>query len=207
MIAPILNFTGLRAMTPRGLLVALAMISLVAIAVGCRTPEGDTNAEKRAHINQSNTDILNAIYADQPGAKAQVANSTGYATFSTIETKAMMLGTGNGYGLATDRRSGKTTYLNVRKLHVGFGAGIQNLQVLMIFNKPATFDTLLSGGWTFGAGADAALKTDDEAEEVVDTGMQAALDADPIIYQLTEKGVALGVTGEGLKFSVDEELN
>jgi lipid-binding SYLF domain-containing protein len=187
-------------------MVALALAALL-IMPGCRTPEGDTAAEKRANIKRANSEILNAIYADQPGAKSQVAGSVGYATFSTIETKTMIVGSGNGYGLATDRRSGKSTFMNVRKLHVGFGAGIQNLKVLMIFNKKENFDNLLAGGWSFGGGADASLKTADDEEKVVDTGMQASLDADPIIYQLTEKGVALGATGEGLKFSVDEELN
>jgi lipid-binding SYLF domain-containing protein len=201
------NPSSTRALRSRSILLAVFLSTVLAVSVGCRTPEGDTNAEKRSHINKTNTVILNAIYAGQPGAKAQVANSVGYATFSTIEMKAMIVGSGNGYGLATDRRTGKTTYVNVRKLHVGFGAGIQNLQVLLIFNKKENFDGLLAGGWTFGGGADAALKTSDEEEEVVDMGMQASLEADPIVYQLTEKGIALGVTGEGLKINVDEDLN
>jgi lipid-binding SYLF domain-containing protein len=194
-----------RATRERALLVALLSSAVLVAALGCRTPEGDTVAERRAHIRSTNTEILNAVYASQPFAKDQVAGSTGYATFSTFEMKLMVAGSGNGYGQATDRGSGKVTFMNVRKLHAGFGAGIQNLQTLFIFKKRETFNEFVAGGWTFGGGADASLKQQDE--EGIDIGGQASLEADPIIYQVTEAGIALGLTGEGLKFSVDEELN
>jgi lipid-binding SYLF domain-containing protein len=193
--------------TARSLLVVVALSTLLLAIPACRTPEGDTAAQQRAHIKQANGEILNAVYEAQPQARNQVARAAGYATLSMIETKAMILGSGNGYGLATDKKSGKQMYLTARKLHVGFGAGIQNLQVLMIFKKRVTFDEFIAGGWTFGGGADAGLKASEESESVVDAGLQVSAEGDPLVYQITEVGVALGATVEGLKISQDEELN
>ena len=184
----------------------LSLCGVVALGA-CARPEGDTPSQQRAHINQANTDILNAIYGEYPQARDLVNGSVGYATFTNIETKLSIVGGGNGYGVATDRRSGKKIYMTMRKLHVGFGAGVQEFDLLLVFKTRDNFDEFIESGWQFGAGADASVKERDG--EGGDIGMQAALDPsmDPAVFQVTEAGIMVGATAEGFKFSKDDELN
>ena len=194
----------------RTLSISAVTISLACVAVAvlaCAKPEGETPKQKRSSIQNANRSILDDVYSKQPEARRLVGNSYGYATFTNIETKLGLFGSGNGYGLATHRGSGKQTYMKMRKVHVGFGGGVQEFDLLMIFKSKANFDQFLESGWQFGAGADAAAKTRQEGG--VETGVQAAIDEnlDPIVFQVTQAGVSVGATAEGFKFSVDDELN
>jgi len=44
-------------------------------------------------------------------------------------------------------------------------------------------------------------------DPAVDKSMQATVDRDPIVYQVTDAGVNLSATLEGVKFSRDSALN
>lgn len=192
-----------------GLGTTLALLLCVALGLGllaCRTPKGSTATEKRRHVVATNRDVLESVYAAEPGARAQVDKSIGYATFSNIETKIAFLTSGNGYGMAVDRRSGARTFMSMRKFGAGIGAGVQEFQLLMVFKSPETFERFLDSGWQFGGGAEAALEHR-ESEEGGQADMQVNIEMDPIVYQVTEAGIALSATVEGFKFSKDDELN
>lgn len=187
-------------------LIALATILFVGLgAVSCRTPEGDTAGEQRAHIKKVNTEILSTVYKAQPEARALVDSAAGYGTFSNIETKTMFLGSGNGYGLAVDRATGKRTFMKLRKIQIGLGVGIQEFQLLVIFKDPAKFKEFVAGGWQFGGGADAALEH--REEDGAQAGVQLSAKMDPVVIQLTEAGVSIGATVDGIKYSQNDELN
>jgi lipid-binding SYLF domain-containing protein len=118
----------------------------------------------------------------------------------------MLAGSGNGYGLAVDRKTNKLTYMSLRKLQVGFGAGIQEFRMLVIFKDRAKFDDFAGGSWSFGGGADVALQQRDQ-EEGIDGGLQATAMLDPIVYQITEAGINLSATADGVRYAPDDELN
>ncbi len=177
-----------------------------ALIGGCRTPEGSTPAQQRQHIRTESTQILEAVYADHPEARKAVSSAAGYGTFSNIEYKLMLGGSGNGYGLAVDRKTNKLTYMKLNKLQVGFGAGIQEFRMLVVFKDRAKFDAFAQGGWQFGGGADVALEHRGE-EEGIDGGLQASLEMDPIVYQITEAGINLSATVDGIRYAQDDALN
>lgn len=187
-------------------LVMLVAATALAAAAGCRTPEGTTPAERRDHIVRESSKILEAVYAAQPTAREKVAESAGYGTFSNIEFKLMLAGSGNGYGLAVDRKTNQRTFMRLNKLQVGFGAGVQEFRMLVVFKDRAKFEKFVDGGWQFGGGADASLQHR-EKESGVDTGVQASAEMDPLVYQVTEAGVNLSATVDGIRYRVDKELN
>jgi lipid-binding SYLF domain-containing protein len=99
-------------------------------------------------------------------------------------------GTGNGYGLLTDKSANKQTFMRMTKLQVGFGLGVQQLSLLLVFQSEDTLKRFMEDGWTFGGGASAALKSNQKGPDApdYDKSMQSTLDQDPLIYQVTNMG-------------------
>ncbi|MDG2335091.1 MAG: YSC84-related protein [Myxococcota bacterium] len=190
----------------RGLLIVLAVTLAFS---GCKTPAGETGNDQRATIRSSNQEILKKVYAEFPAARGQVNQGVAYATFSTIDAKILFGGTGNGYGLLTEKSSGQQTFMRMAKLQVGFGLGVQELSLLLVFKTDKTLKQFKEEGWTFGGGASAALKSDQGKKDdpSFDKSMKATLDQDPLIYQVTNKGVNISATLDGFKFSRDGSLN
>ena len=176
---------------------------------GCKTPEGETGDEQRASIRKNGKEILAKIYSANEEASAQVASSAGYATFSTINAKILFGGTGNGYGILTEKPSGKQTFMRMARVQVGLGFGVQELSVLLIFKSKEKLAEFKEKGWTFGGGASAAMISEAASEDdpAVDKSIQATVDLDPLVYQITDAGVNLSATLDGVKFSRDAALN
>jgi hypothetical protein len=65
-------------------------------------------------------------------------------------------------------------------------------------------DEFTNSGWEFGAQTTAAAKTSDGGGS-----LEGAVAVSPGVwmYQLTDKGLALELTGKGTKYSKDDELN
>jgi lipid-binding SYLF domain-containing protein len=186
-------------------LVILCVLSLS----GCKTPEGQTGDEQRASIRKNSREILGKVYSAYGESRGQVEKSVGYATFTTINAKILFGGTGNGYGILTEKPSGKQTFMRMTRLQVGLGMGIQELSVLLIFKSKEKLAEFKEKGWTFGGGASAAMVSESASADdpAVDKSMQATVDRDPIVYQVTDAGVNLSATLEGVKFSRDSALN
>jgi len=191
-------------------ILAVLFLALFALSLpGCKTPEGETGDEQRASIRKNGKEILAKIYSAKEEARAQVASSVGYATFSTINAKILFGGTGNGYGILTEKPSGKQTFMRMARVQVGLGFGVQELSVLLIFKSKEKLREFKEKGWTFGGGASAAMISEAASEEdpAVDKSIQATVDLDPLVYQVTDAGVNLSATLDGVKFSRDAALN
>ena len=188
----------------------LSFLVLCSLGVsGCKTPEGETGDEQRASIRKNSGEILSKVYSAYGESRNQVEKSVGYATFTTINAKILIGGTGNGYGILTEKPSGKQTFMRMTRLQVGIGMGVQELSVLLIFKSKDKLKEFKEKGWTFGGGASAAMVSEAASEDdpSVDKSRQATVDRDPIVYQVTDAGVNLSATLEGVKFSRDSALN
>jgi lipid-binding SYLF domain-containing protein len=208
----ILFFPRDRVVAPKSF-ISLLGVSLIVLSVlsfsGCKTPEGQTGDEQRASIRKNGKDILAKVYSAYGEARSQVDDSVGYATFSTINAKILFGGTGNGYGILTEKPSGKQTFIRMARIQVGFGLGVQELSVLLIFKSKEKLAEFKQEGWTFGGGASAAMVSEAASPDdpTVDKSMQATVDGDPLVYQVTDAGVNLSATLEGVKFWRDAALN
>ena len=188
--------------------IAIALLAVcVLVAAGCRTPKGESVQEKRSYALQMKSDALSELYAKRPEAKAHIAKAPGYAVFSNIGSKIFMLATGNGFGVATDNRSGKNTYMKMVEAGGGMGMGIKTYRAVYVFNSRQAFDDFLSGNWQVGGDADAGAEYEGK-------GMSAgaALNTDQLtkpvtVYQFTDKGVSLSAVATGTRYYRDDELN
>jgi hypothetical protein len=85
----------------------------ISFAVGCRSPKGASVKEKRSYVLQMKRETLAELYKEHPDAKARVARAPGHAVFSLVGSKILMLATGNGFGVATDAKTGRNTFMRM----------------------------------------------------------------------------------------------
>jgi hypothetical protein len=66
-------------------------------------------------------------------------------------------------------------------------------------------DNFINSGWSFGGGADAAVKAEDSAGAAASGAIEVAPGVR--VYQLTKNGLALSAMVSGTKYWVDKEVN
>lgn len=204
--------------------IALALVLLACTA--CMTPGGNTVEEKRADVRQMRDATLAQFYARDPSLREKVARAPGYAVFSDVGLHLFVVATGNGYGIAVDRRTGHDTYMRMGELGAGIGMGAKSYRVLFIFQEQAMLTSFIDKGWNIGSDADAGLVAGNVGGTVggqADVGASGAsagaggsaghsgattgAGSGVSTYQLTESGIALEATLSGTKYWRDGDLN
>jgi lipid-binding SYLF domain-containing protein len=183
------------------LLVALVCL----IGVAAFADNGKEREKKKTEIRQMSQQTLARLYKAEPSAKSAVEKAYGYAVFSNTGVKILFGGSGNGKGVAIKNPDKSETFMKMFEVQAGLGMGVKKFKVIFVFDNQKAFDSFVNSGWDFGGQASAAAKTTPE------TGgsMQGAASVSEGVwmYQLTDKGVALELTGKGTKYSKDDNLN
>jgi lipid-binding SYLF domain-containing protein len=169
----------------------------------CASSGSGTNAEKRQAILDMQQDILAKLYSKKAAAKAEIAASPGYATFSNANVNLFLLSAGTGFGVVTDQSNGKKTYMNMAEGGVGVGLGAKDYRIVMVFHTKESMNQFVEQGWTFGGNADAAAKAGSKGKSIEGE----AYYGDVTVYTMTESGLALQATVKGTKFWKDTNLN
>ena len=170
-----------------------------------------TEAEKQEEIKQEKADIrkmvnetLNRLYKLQPGAKSAISKSAGYAVFNNFGTKILVVGGGTGKGILFDKKNGKEVFMKMIEAQAGLGMGVKKFSVIFVFDKQSNVDGFVNSGWEFGGQATAAAKMGEEGG-----AFAGAMSVSPGVwmYQLTDDGLAVELTGKGTKYYKDDDLN
>jgi lipid-binding SYLF domain-containing protein len=170
-----------------------------------------SEAEKQEAIEQEKADIRNMVqeilarlYKIQPGAKTAIAGSAGYAVFSNFGMKIFFAGGGSGKGIVFDKENNTETFMKMVEAQAGLGLGVKKFSLIWVFMNHEDVDEFINSGWEFGGQATAAAKLDDKGE-----AFSGAMSVSPGIwlYQLTDEGIALELTGKGTKYYKDKNLN
>lgn len=185
--------------------ITVALSAGLAIFLGaCATAQGTTPDEKRDSVDVMRREALAELYAKKPEAKAQVEQAAGYAVFSNVGMKVLILASGNGYGVAHDNETGRDTYMKMRELGVGVGLGVEDFRAVFVFLDAKVMKTFVEEGWEWGGDASATAKSDETGESV---GANARTEGGIVVYRFTEAGVALMAAVTGTKYWKDDELN
>jgi lipid-binding SYLF domain-containing protein len=179
-----------------------ALVLVGFLVTACMGAKGNTQAEKRAYVDNMKSQSLAELYQEKPNAKAQMSTMAGYAVFNSINTNLFLLSTASGYGVAES--GGKKTYMKMYSAGIGPGLGIKDYRVVFMFRNKETYNKFVEEGWEFGGSADAAAKSGEKGGEA---GAQGSIDSDIVIYTMTEAGIALQATVAGTKYWKDDELN
>jgi lipid-binding SYLF domain-containing protein len=183
----------------------IALFSLLVMVPLAADDDEKDKEKERAEIRQMAQETLARLYTAQPSAKAAIKNAFGYAVFSNTGIKILVGGSGNGKGVAINNQTKAETFMKMFEIQAGLGFGVKKFRVVFVFDNQKAFDGFVSSGWEFGGQASAAAKTSPEKGE----SMQGAASVSNGVwmYQLTDKGLALELTGKGTKYSKDEDLN
>ena len=180
----------------------LCMI-LALIIGGCATMGDKPKAQKQQVILDMKNKTLSDLYKVKPDVKAQISSAQGYAVFSNINVNIILASFGGGYGVVTNNKTGKRTYMRMGEVGIGLGLGAKDFRIVFVFHSADTMNHFVKYGWAFGAQADAAAKASDKGAAV---GGEATV-GNMTIYQLTKTGLALQATVKGTKYWKDDSLN
>lgn len=179
----------------------LSMFLLTAL-VGCAATTG-TLDERRQAVQEMKREVLAELFAMKPDVRGQLNEAAGYAVFSNANVNLILASFGGGYGILTDNGARRDTYMKMGEVGLGFGAGVKDFRVVMVFHTNDALERFNEYGVAFGAQADAAAVASDQGGAV---GGEVTAD-NVTVYQMTETGLALQATIKGTKFWKDEELN
>jgi len=183
-----------------------SLIALVCLICVAAYADDEQDKEKeRTEIRQMSQDTLARLYKAQPSAKAVVEKAYGYAVFSNTGVKILLAGSGKGKGIAINNQTRAETFMKMLELQAGLGMGVKKFRVIFVFENEKAFDGFVNSGWEFGGQTSAAAKTSPEKGGSMEG---AASVSDGVwMYQMTDKGLALELTGKGTKYSKDDDLN
>jgi lipid-binding SYLF domain-containing protein len=181
------------------LIMLTALLLLSALPVAAKSKE-----EKKAELRKKAAATLERLYKQRPSAKAAVKAAAGYAVFNSGGVKILVAGGGRGQGIAVDNGSQKIVYMKMREIQAGLGMGAKKFSTIFIFENKNALEKFINSGWEFGGQTTAAAKTGDGGGS-----LQGAASVSPGVwmYQLTDKGLALELTGKGTKYFKDGDLN
>lgn len=181
------------------LLMAPALILVSALTVIAKTKE-----EKQTEARKKADQVLARLYKATPSAQGQIKSAAGYAVFSNAGMKILMAGGGKGQGIAVDNATQQIVYMKMREVQAGLGMGVKKFSTIFVFETKDKLENFINSGWEFGGQTTAAAKTSDGGGS-----LQGAVAVSPGVwmYQLTDKGLALELTGKGTKYSKDGDLN
>jgi len=163
-----------------------------------------TKEQKQAEVRKNARETLARLYKARPSAEATIKAAAGYAAFSNFGMKILLAGGGKGQGIAVDNATKKVTYMKMLEVQAGLGMGIKKFRTIFVFETKDAMKHFVDNGWEFGGQATAAAKSGGKGG-----AYQGATAVMPGVwmYQLTDKGLALELTGKGTKYYKDDDLN
>ncbi|MFC1789296.1 hypothetical protein ACFLZE_05245 [Thermodesulfobacteriota bacterium] len=160
--------------------------------------------EQQAEIRNMAKETLAKLYKLQPAAKKTISKSVGYAVFSNFGMKIFLFGSGTGKGLVIDKTTKKETFMKMIEGQVGLGLGAKKFRQVWVFKSKKALNGFINSGWEFGGQTTAAAKTGTKGGDIAGA---ISVNVDILLYQLTDDGLALELTGKGTKYYKDDDLN
>ncbi|MFZ4535492.1 YSC84-related protein [Propionivibrio sp.] len=185
-------------------LVSIAFALSLTLLGSSPTFAKDSKEAQRAEVRKTSQKILNQLYRVSPSAKGAVASTAGYAVFSNFGMKLFLAGGGGGSGMAVNNATKKEVFMKMVEVQAGLGFGVKKFSVVFIFETEKALNEFVNSGWEFGGQATAAATDGGRGG-----AYQGAVSVMPGVwmYQMTDKGLALELTGKGTKYYKNDDLN
>jgi lipid-binding SYLF domain-containing protein len=179
-------------------------VLLVLLAVAAPLASAASAEEKRQQVRNMAEKTLSRLYEVHPSARGAVESAMGYAVFSNYGVKIFVLGGGRGKGMAVNNETGEEIFMKMAQVDVGLGLGVKDFSVIFVFETEKAFNKFINQGWEFGGQATVAA-----TDSVTGGSLQGAVSIWPgaYMYQLTDRGLAVELTGKGTRYYKDSELN
>jgi hypothetical protein len=174
------------------LFMSQARYSIVPIAflllAACASPSSEEQGPTRDELDKMGENTIATLFKTKPQLQELLDKSVGYTVVNMTITKIPVVGTGVGYGVVIDRRTGNRSYIRVSQFEVGGGLGAEKFKVLIIFDDAKLLERTAAGTWHYEAGAKAASGSEstEAATSQSDRGYKA--------FKLSESGMCVRVT-------------
>jgi lipid-binding SYLF domain-containing protein len=180
------------------------MLSLIRFSGAAWAASEEEIAQSRADIRKMAEETLARLYKLQPAAEKAIGNSAGYAVFSNFGTKIFLIGGGAGKGIVFDKKSKKEIFMKMIEAQAGLGLGVKKFRLVWVFENHQDVNDFINSGWEFSGQTSAAAKLGEQGG-----AFAGAMSISPGIwlYQLTDDGLALELTGKGTRYYKNDELN
>ena len=118
--------------------------------------------------------------------------------------KVLVAGGTSGKGMLVERKTGRTTYMEMAQANVGLGFGVQDARLIFVFENQEAINQFGKQGWDFSgqAGVSAAQKGQGANKAGALSFMPGVK-----VYQFTKNGLTAEITLQGTKFWPDKKLN
>ncbi|MBK9784900.1 MAG: hypothetical protein IPP59_12375 [Betaproteobacteria bacterium] len=192
-------------------LLPLLLVSAALFTAGCQTSQSTPKSpekeklsstevlERRQQIMDMSKVALDKLYAENPGAKAEIESAPGFAVFNISTVNAVVLVEAHGKGVLFDKKAAKHTFMLTARAGVGPGIGYQNLYQIFIFKSEAALAQFKVGDTAGGdVAASATMGT---------ANKQYSFNPYITVYQVSEKGYAIQANWGGVAYLVDPNLN
>lgn len=197
--------TSIRRLNCCEIIAFLLIIFGINVAIsGIALAKDPSKQEQQTEIRKMAKETLARLYKEQPASKKNVETSAGYAVFSNFGMKIFLFGSGTGKGLAFDRSAKKDTFMKMVEAQVGLGLGVKKFRQVWVFKSKKALTDFINSGWAFGGQGTAAAKSGSQGGDLAGA---ISVDVDILLYQLTDDGLALELTGKGTKYYKDDDLN
>jgi lipid-binding SYLF domain-containing protein len=189
------------------LIVAMAVVltlSFTLTAVPSWAASKDDVKKQQDDIRKMSKETLSQLYKLQPSAKEAISKAAGCAVFSNFGMKIFVAGSGSGKGMTMDNKTKKETFMKMVELQAGLGFGVKKFRVVWVFEGQQELENFINSGWELGGQTTIAAKAGDKGGSFA-----GAMSVKPGVwlYQLTDTGLALELTGKGTKYYKDKDLN
>ena len=156
-------------------------------------------ARARQEIDAIAKTTLQRLFKLDPHARALFEKSYAYAVFDSRKS-SFLLTSGAGKGVVVVRGTGARTYMAMRSLGIGAGAGMQFYQAVFMFETKHAADNFANSGWEADSTANATFgRKSLEAQVRFTNGMA--------YYQISDSGIMLDANIVGTKYWRDGKLN
>ena len=182
-------------------LIIVTLTLLLALSVTAFAKSAD---QQRAEIQELQAKALDHLYDLTPNAHEVLDNCYGYATISATGSQLGLLGGAHGRGLAVNKETGEHLYMKMEAYQLGIGLGVNEYDLIFILGSKDAWDSFISGEFKVGGSAEASA-TDGYSGGTIEGADIVAKDI--WVYQVTTKGLAVGVAIKGMSIYPNRKLN
>jgi lipid-binding SYLF domain-containing protein len=183
------------------LAIAILCLGIAACATTQLSPSD--KAEQQASLRDMANQALTRLYSNNPAAQGAITNAAGYAVFSDFGFKLIYAGGAKGKGIAVNNATRQETFMKMMELQPGYGLGAEKFWLIFVFETPDAFNTFVTSGWEAGANAMMAAKS-----KTAGGALAGAVTVSEGVYmfQITQKGLMVGVSITGARYYKDKDL-
>ena len=179
----------------------LLSFCMILVLSACSSMTVSERETKRGELDEMASKAIAGLLEQDPGLKAKMDESLGYAVANMKLTKVPIVGAGGGEGVFFQKENNKRMYFTVNRLDLGGGWGARSFKIMLLIESQEMLERMNSKSvWEFQAGAEASAGTA-SAE-----GSSSDLNEGFTTHVLSDGGASATVTARVIRIKGNSEL-